>query len=218
MKTTVPAIAMCLALAATGIAAPRKPKKEKYPGIIELIEIPAVPEVKEPAAGKLITSDMTGRDLAFFKDTMEAGLLQAYLGELAKTKGDAEQVKKIGETFASTQAEENKQVGRLAALKGVTLDTATPAGQKKLAEELEPLSGPKFDKTVMERIVAHGQKAVTAYESAVQSKDTDIKSFVEQMLPVAKMKLQLASKMTGASVKTNVTPIFRTSTPPPPLR
>ena len=213
MKTTLPTIAMCLALAASGLAATKKPKKEKYPGIIEM---PAIPEVQEPASGKLITSEMAGRDIAFFKNAMEAGQLQAYLGELAKTKGDAEQVKKVGETFSSTQVEENKQIGRLAALKGVPLDTASPAGQKQLAEELEPLSGPKFDKLVLDQIVAHGQKAVTAYESAVQSKDTDIKAFVEQMLPVAKMKLQLASKMTGAAVKTNVIPVFRTSTPPPP--
>ena len=215
MKTTIPAIALFLALAASGFAASRKPKKETYPGIIEL---PAVPGIAEPASGKLITSEMAGRDIAFFKDAMEAGKLQAYLGELAKNKGDAEQVKKVGETFSSTQVEENRQIGRLAALKGVSLDTASPAGQKKLAEELEPLTGPKFDKTVLDQIVAHGQKAVTAYESAVQSKDTDIKAFVEQMLPVAKMKLQLASKMTGAAVKTNVVPVFRTSTPAPPPR
>ncbi len=222
MNTTIPAIALCLALASTGLAAEKraakKPKKEMYPGIIELIEIPPVPEVNEPASGKLITSEMAGRDIAFFKDALEAGQLQAYLGELAKTKGDADQVKKIGETFASTQIQENKQIGRLAALKGVTLDTATPAGQKKLAEELEPLTGPKFDKTVLDRIMAQGQKAVTAYESAVLTKDMDIKAFVDQMLPVAKMKLQLASKMTGAAVKTNATPVFRTSTPAPPLR
>ena len=58
------------------------------------------------------------------------------------------------------------------------------------------------------------KEAVAAYEGAAGSKDADIKSFSEQMLPISKEKLRLAEKMTGAGMKAAKS-LFRTGAKPP---
>ncbi len=201
------------ALSAGAAAAPKKssPKARSYPGIIQMHPPGGTPSGD---SGKLLSSDIGGLDLRFLRNASEAGLLQAYLGELAKSKGQTEHVRKLGATLASTQAEENEQLGMLAARKGVPVPSDVAAVRSKLVGELETLDGLKFDKAVLDQLLAVNRLAVSAYEAGSNSQDPDIKNFVSQMLPVAKARLQLASKMTGAPAQPSGVPQFRTSTPP----
>ncbi len=205
--------AMC-AMSNRGLGVPKKaaPQKNRYPGIIQMQPPTGAPAVE---AGKLISSEIGGLDLRFIRNACEAGLLQAYLGALAETRGQTDHVRKLGATLASTQAEENEQLGKLAARKGVAVPSDVAAVRAKLAGELEALEGLKFDKAVLDQFLAVNRLAVSAYESGTNSQDPDIKSFVGQMLPVAKARLQLASKMAGAPTQAAGVPQFRTSTPPP---
>lgn len=230
MKTSLLAFTVCLALAAGADAATkrgRRPGTRTVPPISKMIVIPplpAIPQVRDQAAGgELITTEIGGRDLQFFTASIESGLLVASLGQLANERAEAPVIKQIGTALASTQAEENKQLVRLAALKGVALSTETPARQGEVSAELDKLTGSNFDKACMDRIIAASKESVAAYESAVESKDGDIKSFSEQMLPISKEKLRLAEKMTGAGAKaakalfrTGANPADAPATPPAP--
>ena len=158
---------------------------------------PAAPEQEESIHSTLITSDLGGRDLRFLTDAIEHGKTQLYLGELARTKATSDQVKAVGEALASTQAEENRKLVRLGAMKGVNLSADEPHGKKALEARLAKLSGPKLEKTILEEIVAVNTRAVATYEAAVETQDDDIKAFVDQGLPLAEEKLRLAGKMTG---------------------
>ena len=219
MKTTLFAFTLCLALATTAGAATkrgRRPGTSTLPPQSKMIVLPAlppVPQVGEKPAGELITTDIGGRDLQFFSSAIESGLLVAYLGDLAKTRAESGAIKDVGSALANTQADENKQLVRLAALKGVTLSTEPPAQLPALTEELGKLTASNFDKACMDKIIATSKEAVTAYEGAVESKDADIKSFSEQMLPISKEKLRLAEKMTGAGAKA-AKALFRTGAKP----
>ena len=219
MKTSLLAFTLCLAIATTAGAATRrgrKPGTSTLPPQSKMIVLPAlppVPQVGEKPAGELITTEIGGRDLQFFSTAIESGLLVAYLGDLAKTRAESGAIKDVGSALANTQADENKQLVRLAALKGVTLSTEPPAQLPALTEELGKLTASNFDKACMDKIIATSKEAVTAYEGAVESKDADIKSFSEQMLPISKEKLRLAEKMTGAGAKA-AKALFRTGAKP----
>ena len=223
MKTTLLAFTLCLALAAAADAATkrgRRPGTSTLPPKSKLIVLPAlppVPQVGEKPAGELITTDIGGRDLEFLWSTVQNGLMVAAFGELAKTRAESGAIKDVGSALANTQADENKQLIRLAALKGVAISTAEPPEVlAKLSEDLDKLTGSNFDKACMDRIIVISKVVVTAYEGAAASKDADIKSFSEQMLPIAKEKLRLAEKMTGAGAKA-AKALFRTgATPAPP--
>lgn len=220
MKTTLLAFTLCLALAATAAAATkkgRKPGTSTLPPTSKMIvmpPLPPIPQVADRPVGELISTDIGGRDLQFLTNAVENGLLVAAFGEMAKTRAESGAIKDVGSALAHTQADENKQLIRLAALKGVTLSTEPPAVQAKLSEELDKLTGSAFDKACMDRIIVISKEAVAAYEGAAESKDADIKSFSEQMLPISKEKLRLAEKMTGAGMKAAKS-LFRTGAKPP---
>ena len=220
MKTKLAAFTLCLTLAAASDAASKKgrsagagtlPPKSK---MIVMPPLPPVPQVAERPVGALITTDIGGRDLEFLTSSVESGLLVAALGELAKARAESGAIKDVGSALANTQADENKQLIRLAALKGVKLSAEPPAQQAALTDELGKLTGSVFDKACMDKIILISKDAVAAYEGAAESKDADIKNFSEQMLPISKEKLRLAEKMTGAGMKA-AKALFRTGAKPP---
>ncbi len=177
---------------------------------------PAKVPVKTPAAAEpadlkpaLISTELGGRDLLFLQTVAELGRMQSWLGEQAKNRAETDQVRAVGDALQATQVEEEKYLVQMAAKKGVHLDLAGAASPKALAEWLGKLKGPRFEKAVMERMVAIGQEAVGNYEAGVQSRDEDIKRYAEQMLPVAKDKLLLASRMAGSAPRNSGTPAFR---------
>jgi predicted outer membrane protein len=155
---------------------------------------------------------MSGKDLQFFTNAVDAGRLQAFLVGLLQTKAESEKIKAVGAALAATQEEENKQIARLAALKGWNVPTTPTTAQKTVGSELEKQTGADFDKAVMDKVIVASQRLVGAYEAAVQSSDPDIKNFSQQMLPLAQEKLQLAERMTGAGKAAGQ--LFRTGPPP----
>lgn len=221
MKTPLLAFTLCLVLAAGSEAAKkrgRRPGTSTVPPQSKMIVIPplpAIPQVRDRADGgsELITTDIGGLDLQFFTTSIETGTMIAMLGELAKTRAEASVIKDIGSALANTQADENRQLVRLAALKGVVISNEAPARQTAATTELDQLTGSNFDKACMDRIIAASKESVAAYENAVASKDSDIKGFSEQMLPISKEKLRLAEKMTGAGTKA-AKALFRTGAKP----
>ena len=213
------ALAVCLTLALPTMAAEKKSKKTtgkpstlppKSPMIV--VPSPADPAVTTSETPKLITSEMSGKDLQFFTTAVEAGRLQAYLVELLTTKAESEQIKALGSALSSTQEQENKQITRLAGLKGWTVSTEPTAAQKAIGATLQKETGSNFDKAVMDKVAAASQQAVIAYEAAAQSTDLDIRTFAGQMLPLAQEKLRLVEKMTGAGKAAGQ--LFRTGVPP----
>jgi hypothetical protein len=163
-------------------------------------------EPKAAPAPALITSDLGGRDLQFLMNAAENGKVLLYLGNLAKTKADAEQVKALGDLLSSTQLDENRKLAQLAARKGVQASDAPPAEQKSLEAKLAKLTGPKFDKTSLEEIVKANERAVATYEAAGQTKDAEIRAFIGQGLALAQEKLKLANKMTGNAARPAAAP------------
>jgi putative membrane protein len=220
MKRSLPvALALSLALVAPGFAAEKKSKKRTgppstLPPTSPMIVVPPAPDaaVKSSEPAKLISSEMSGKDLLFFTNAVDAGRLQAYLVGLLQARAESEKIKAVGAALAGTQEEENKQITKLAALKGWTVSTEATPAQKSAGAALEKLSGADFDKAVMDKVIAASQQSVSAYEAAVQSTDPDIKNFSQQMLPLAQEKLQLSERMTGAGKAAGQ--LFRTGAPP----
>src|SRR5581483_10722694 len=108
------ALFLSLALAMPGLAADKKPKKPAgtpstlpptSPNIV--VTPPDAPSADGAPSGKLINSDMSGRDLEFFTKAVEAGREQAFFVELLKKNASSEQIKKLADALTAAQAEEN---------------------------------------------------------------------------------------------------------------
>jgi len=219
MKRILPvALALSLAVAVSAVAAEKAKKKapstpSTLPPTSKMISVPP-PDPDSPGnePGKLISSEMSGQDLQFFTSVVEAGRTQSFLIDLLKTKGQSERLKALSDALADAQAQENKQVARLAAAKGWPVSTEPTPVQRAIGAQLEKQAGPDFDKELMDKVIAATQQSVAAYEAAAKSADKDIKTFSEQMLPVAREKLQLVERLTGAGKAGNK--LLRTGEPP----
>jgi len=206
MKRILPvALAISLAVAVSALAAEKASKKNAsatpptVPPTSKMISVtPADPNSQGSEPGKLISSEMSGQDLQFFTSVVDAGRTQSFLIDLLKTKGKSERLKALSAALADAQAQENKQVARLAAAKGWPVSTEPTPAQRAIGAQLEKQAGPDFDKEVMDKVIAATQESVAAYEAAAKSADKDIKTFSEQMLPVAREKLELVQRLTGA--------------------
>ncbi len=182
--------------------------------------VPEAETARPPAPGDdaeqtpLISSEVGGRDLQFFHSAVDVGRLEGWLGDLAKNKAETDQIKAIGDALQSTQAESTRFLARLARGKGVDLPNSktAPTQQKKIADQLGALKGPKFEKALMEQIVVAAQQSVAVYEGAMKSKDEQIRRFAEQMLPISKEKLTLAGRINGSAPSVSA-PNFRGNTP-----
>ncbi|MEA3208917.1 MAG: putative rane protein [Chthoniobacter sp.] len=194
MKTSSAVLLVLFAAMTAGAAEPKgkAPSADRSKDRPKIEPPPAAPGGEVRTA--LITSDLGGREIELLKNLNDAGLRQLALASLAQTKAESEMIKSVGTTLAKTQVDENKQLARLATAKGLHLSSNPP---QKLVDELVPLSGPRFEKTWIDHLIAVSEAVVGAYEAGTHSSDADVKSFAEQMLPIAHAKLQVANRLAG---------------------
>ena len=69
---------------------------------------------------------------------------------------------------------------------------------KKLAAKLDALAGAEFDKACLAELVALAKDLVANFEAGARSKDAEVKAFADQALPLAKQKLEITTKVSGA--------------------
>ncbi|MGB8169195.1 MAG: DUF4142 domain-containing protein [Chthoniobacteraceae bacterium] len=183
-----------------------------YPSIIKMEPV-GEPGSKEPRG--IIQSELAGRDLQFLHLASQAGNDQAALIDLAKRQSNSEQIKAMAEAIEDTQIAENRELLRLARTKRVTL---SPTVTKAIADEMTPLSGVKFGKAWIERLISINEASVAAYALGAQSKDAEIRSFAELMSPVAQARLQMANRLGGRSTPAKDVPALPAAVAPNEIR
>jgi predicted outer membrane protein len=223
MKIVPLSLLLCLALPlCAGAKTKAKPAPahtkatEPQPAKSKLIDMTA-PAGDNPE-GLIISTTLNGKDIEFLKSTLELGGVASWLGVQAAKHGESDRVKALGEALQETQAGESKRLAELAKRKGVALPDAAekPASQLKLEQQLAKLSGPAFDKAVLEQISLLSQQEFDAFQGALLSTDPDVKHLATLILPVVKEKLELANRLAGKALPPGAKPGFRENAPPVP--
>ena len=217
-RVPFPSTIQILGLAVLISAAPAHAKKKPTPTPSAVP--PTSPMLAVPGAGtgdeepgKLINSDMSGRDLEFLTTVVNSGRAQAYYIDLLHTSASSDEIKKLAENLGIAQEDENKRIASLAAKKGWNVSMAPTPNLKKAGADLEKLQSSNFDKAAMDKLVAANQASLAAFQSGTESTDPDIKTFAAQMLPLAEEKQHVVEKMTGAGSKA-AAQLFRHSAAP----
>jgi putative membrane protein len=133
-----------------------------------------------PAAGVLGKQDMD-----FFEDAAQGGLQEVKLGELAVKQTASEDVRKFGQRMID---DHNKLNARLTEIghdkKGLAVPTELDKKHRSAVDKLASLTGAKFDREYMSRMVDDHQNDVKAFEKeAKEGKDPDLKQFAATSLP-----------------------------------
>jgi putative membrane protein len=145
---------------------------------------------------KSIAEKVAAADNNFMVAAAESGILEVRLGEIAKKKGATQEVKDFGAMMVTDHGKAGQELQRVAAKHDVTLPTVLNVEDKATVTRLSNLSGAAFDKAYIYEMVKAHTRDVSAFEVALKnSKDSDVKAFAQQTLPMIKMHLEKATSM-----------------------
>lgn len=159
---------------------------------------PQVP-VGEPAAVPAVA--LSSDDKEFMTKAAQGGMLEVKLGQEAATKGTTADVKALGTRMSTDHGKANAELQQIAAKKGVTLPTELDKDLQKKIDDMQKLSGAKFDKEYADSMVKDHEEDVKLFEKAsTDVKDPDVRSFAAKTLPTLQGHLTMA-KETKAKTK-----------------
>ncbi len=195
-------------LGLAGVVGAKEPAKRtrsslpgKYPAIIQMT--PTEPAAAKASDDTLFHSEMGGREVQFMQNARRAAGDLLALAEVAKARNASEQIKSVGEMLASMQSTERGKLEELAAAKNLPVESSSSGHIKK---DLGSLTGAKFEKAWVDRLIQTAGSSVEAYEVGALSGDADLKAFVDKMLPVVRARLQMANRLGGRSVNSTSAP------------
>lgn len=141
-------------------------------------------------------------DREFMEKAARLGHAELAASKLAATKASSQQVKDFAKQMVEDHTKSSKELQALASKKGVKLPATPDRGHEKDLKKLEGLSGPEFDREYMAGAgVKDHDRTVDLFRDAQKdTKDADVKAFIDKTLPVLQKHHQMA-KTVHAAVK-----------------
>lgn len=138
------------------------------------------------------------KDAAFAVEAANGSMMEVEMGKLAVSKAANQRVKDFASMMVADHSKAAEDLGKVAAAKNITLPASLGEEAAKHIEKLGKKSGSDFDKAYMDMMLDDHKKDVSKFEDAAKDcKDTDLKSFVSQTLPVLYKHLDSAKAITG---------------------
>jgi putative membrane protein len=147
-----------------------------------------------PCAKAAATASMADQD--FILAAAQGGMTEVKLGELASTNGMRADVKEFGQMMVKDHTAINDDLKTLAAQKGVTLPDGLDAKHQAMVHKLTVLTGSEFDDAYIAAMIKGHKKDAKAFKAeAGATQDADIKSFLDNSIPVVEAHLQHVTAM-----------------------
>jgi putative membrane protein len=145
---------------------------------------------KMSSAGTLAVDQSTAD---FMVKVADVGMTEIKLGGIAQDKATNKRVKDFGAMMTTDHSKANDELKSLARRKNVTLPESIGEDHQKKIDDLSKKSGKDFDRAYIDMMVDGHQSAVNDFEKASNNtKDADVKSWVDKTLPTLKMHLDSA--------------------------
>jgi putative membrane protein len=129
----------------------------------------------------------------FMTKVADVGMTEVKLGQMAQDKGTNQRVKDFGGMMVKDHTAAGDELKNLASQKNVTLPATVGNDHQKKIDDLNKKSGRDFDKAYIDAMVDGHQATVNDFEKASKNtKDADVKSWLDKTLPTLKMHLDSA--------------------------
>jgi putative membrane protein len=129
----------------------------------------------------------------FMTKVADVGMTEVKLGQMAQDKGMSQRVKDFGAMMVKDHTAAGDELKSMARQKNVTLPETMSNDHQKKTDDLNKKTGKDFDKAYMRAMVDGHQSTVSDFEKASKdTKDADVKAWVDKTLPTLKMHLDSA--------------------------
>jgi putative membrane protein len=142
------------------------------------------------------TSRESFSDAQFAAKAAHGALTEVQLGQLAAQKGENEAVRAFGRRMATDHAQTHQKLQEIAARENISLPKDLDQDAKQNYEKLAKLSGPAFDRSYAQDMVADHKKDVAQFQKETKAgKNEAIRTFAAETLPTLQDHLKEASQI-----------------------
>ena len=132
-------------------------------------------------------SGLTSGEVKFIKHAAADGMAEVKIAGLAAKKAENADVKAFAEMLVIEHTKVNDELKMLATNKNVDLSAVIDPKDAGTFQKLEKYSGAEFDKEYLGEVVSSHKKCLGAFEDiSKDSKDADVKSFADKIIPALK--------------------------------
>jgi putative membrane protein len=129
----------------------------------------------------------------FMTKVSDVGMTEVKLGQMAQDKATSQRVKDFGAMMVKDHTAAGDELKNMARQKNVTLPETMSNDHQKKTDDLNKKTGKDFDKAYIKAMVDGHQSAVSDFEKASKNtKDADVKAWVDKTLPTLRMHLDSA--------------------------
>jgi len=141
-------------------------------------------------------SSLSAADLQFIIQAAQSDQTEIRTSQLALQKSRNSQVRQFAQEMIQQHTQSSNKLKPLAAQKGVTLPTSLGAENQALLTQLSKLSGTQFDRAYMiGQVKAHSKTQGIYQKELQQGRDSEVKTFANQVLPLVAEHLRMAQSM-----------------------
>jgi putative membrane protein len=149
-----------------------------------------------PNASASEKDTLNAADVKFVKTQAAAGKAEVKISELAVKKADRADVKALAAMLVTDHTAVNAELKALASKKGVELSAVISPAHAATFQKLEKLEGANFDKEFLSVIISDHKKCISNFKVAsTDSKDTDLRVWVDKTIPALKSHLEKAEAL-----------------------
>ncbi|GGY21017.1 DUF4142 domain-containing protein [Massilia dura] len=147
-------------------------------------------------------------DQKALKDMAIANMAEVEAGKMALQKSQNAEVKAFAQQMVDDHTKGLDEVKAVAQAKNVTLPAELDAKHKKMAKNLQAMSGEKFDKAYLDMagVKSHKEAHALVVKTQSSAKDADVKGLAAKLQPTIDQHMghveQLASNMKGMKAGT----------------
>ncbi len=150
----------------------------------------------QPDDSSGMKSPINASDSTFLQHAAADGLAEAQMGQMALDKSSDAQVRQLAQRIVDDHSKTSDQLKALARNKQVTLPTTVTSDTQKETRHLQAKNGSAFDQAWAKAMAKDHQAAVKLFtQESTQTKDPDLRQFVQATLPTLHTHLQLAQKL-----------------------
>ena len=157
---------------------------------------------KNNTAGTIAVDQSTAD---FMVKVADVGMTEVKLGGIAQEKASNRRIKDFGQMMTRDHTKAADELKSLARRKNVTLPDSIGNDHSKKIADLSKKSGKDFDKAYIDMMVDGHQSTVNDFEKASNNtKDPDVKAWVDNTLPTLKMHLDSAKAIQKAIKQSSI--------------
>lgn len=137
-------------------------------------------------------------DADFAVKAANGGQEEVALGQLAQSNAGSQRVKDFAAMMVKDHTEAGDKLKALAQRKNIALPASLGDKEQKMVTDLQQKKGQDFDKAYMSMMLDDHKKTINDFNKAsTDCKDTDLKSFATNTLPVLQKHLDSVKAITG---------------------